>query len=120
MLKRIDSRTLRAVHQRCILTGCLFTLALSVYLALHLYSLYRRADFAADEWQHLWLVDGPAAGWRELIYMPALLVSLWVWRPGDSQFSYKAVSQSDRAVEAEGVSSEDGDRDEDRNRREES
>ena len=109
MLKRVDFRTLRAVRQKCILTGCLFILSLTIYLALHVYFLSRRADFASDEWQRLWLVDGPAAGWRELIYMPALLVSLWVWRSGDSQFSYKAVSQSDRAVE-----------DEDRNRREES
>ncbi|VDB99765.1 unnamed protein product [Peniophora sp. CBMAI 1063] len=113
-LKRMTSRTQRAVRQKITLTGCTFILALVLYLALHVYFFYRsnrgmaHQHTEADEWQRVWLVDGPAAGWRELVYMPALLITLYIWRPSEAKYMYKEVPQTEDAVAAEDEAHPDG------------
>ncbi|VDB99764.1 unnamed protein product [Peniophora sp. CBMAI 1063] len=107
----LSSRGQHTIRRKYRYTGGIFTLALVVYLTLRIYTIYgydSREDNAypeADDWQLLWLTDGPG-GWLELPYFPACMAVAFLWRPSKrigAMVAYEEISQAegtDRGIHA--------------------
>ena len=66
-------------------------------------------DIEADEWQLLWLTDGPR-GWREFPYFPALAAITFIWAPSernDKMGVYDEIPQTADVEQAAGHGSPD-------------